>query len=90
MVRSVVMAVFAQILIGKSFAIWILNSRLLKFSRNIVDVYNAMLANQQSYERGLDDLKLTCDAYIDKLKFPECAPCSEFAVNGWTAAARHR
>lgn len=33
-----------------------------------VDIYNAMLANQQSYEHGLDDLKLTCDAYIEKCK----------------------
>lgn len=40
----------------------------IKTQQKYVDVYNAMLANQQSYERGLDDLKLTCDAYIDKLK----------------------
>lgn len=33
-----------------------------------VDVYHAMVANQKSYERGLEDLKLTCDAYIDQLK----------------------
>jgi len=33
-----------------------------------VDVYNAMLANQRAYERGLDDLKLTCDAYIEELR----------------------
>lgn len=33
-----------------------------------VDVYNAMLANQQSYERGLKDLKLICDAYIEELR----------------------
>ena len=33
-----------------------------------VDVYNAMLANQQSYERGLDDFKLTCDLYIENLR----------------------
>jgi type I restriction enzyme S subunit len=33
-----------------------------------VDVYNAMLANQQSYERGLEDLKLVCDAYIEELR----------------------
>lgn len=32
-----------------------------------VDIYNAMLANQQSYERGLEDLKLVCDACIDML-----------------------
>lgn len=33
-----------------------------------VDVYNAMLANQQSYEHGLADLKLVCDAYIEDLR----------------------
>ena len=27
-----------------------------------------MLANQQSYERGLDDLKLVCDGYIEDLR----------------------
>ncbi len=32
-----------------------------------VAVYNAMLANQRSYERGLDDLKLVCDGYIENL-----------------------
>ena len=35
--------------------------------RKYVAVYNAMLANQQSYEHGLDDLKLVCDAYIENL-----------------------
>ena len=29
-----------------------------------VNVYKAMTANQQSYERGLEDLKLVCDGYI--------------------------
>ncbi|MGN1442320.1 MAG: restriction endonuclease subunit S [Acutalibacteraceae bacterium] len=33
-----------------------------------VDIYNAMVANQQSYERGLEDLKLTFDALIDEVK----------------------
>lgn len=33
-----------------------------------VDIYNAMVANQQSYERGLEDLKLTFDALIDTIK----------------------
>lgn len=40
----------------------------LEIQQKYVDVYNAMLANQQSYERGLDDLKLTCDAYIENLR----------------------
>lgn len=33
-----------------------------------VAIYKAMLANQQSYERGLDDLKLVCDGYIEDLR----------------------
>lgn len=36
-----------------------------------VDIYDAMVANQKAYEQGLDDLKLTCDVYLDKLK-KEC------------------
>ena len=33
-----------------------------------VDVYNAMLENQKSYERGLDYLKVVCDAYIEEFR----------------------
>lgn len=40
----------------------------IDIQQKYVDIYNAMLANQQSYERGLEDLKLVCDGYIDKLK----------------------
>lgn len=36
--------------------------------RKYVDIYNAMVANQQSYECGLEDLKLTFDALVDNLK----------------------
>lgn len=39
----------------------------LPIQQKYVDIYNAMLANQQSYERGLEDLKLVCDAYIENL-----------------------
>lgn len=40
----------------------------LAIQQKYVDVYNAMVANQKAYERGLDDLKLTCDALIDNYK----------------------
>lgn len=40
----------------------------LQIQQKYVDIYNAMLANRQSYERGLEDLKLVCDAYIEKLR----------------------
>lgn len=33
-----------------------------------VDIYKAMVANQQNYERGLKDLKLVCDGYIEDLR----------------------
>lgn len=51
----------------------------IEIQQKYVDVYNAMLANQQSYERGLDDLKLTCDAYIEELrrKLP-CEPIGPY------------
>ena len=45
-----------------------LNVPPLTVQQKYVDVYNAMLANQKSYERGLEDLKLTCDAYIEDLR----------------------
>jgi len=34
----------------------------------VVAIYNAMKKNQESYEGGLEDLKLTCDAYIEELR----------------------
>ncbi|MEW8985087.1 MAG: restriction endonuclease subunit S [Bacillus anthracis] len=40
----------------------------MTIQQKYVDVYNAMLANQQSYERGLEDLKLVCDGYIEDLR----------------------
>lgn len=40
----------------------------LSIQQKYVNVYNAMVANQKAYERGLEDLKLTCDAYIEDLR----------------------
>lgn len=40
----------------------------LSIQQKYVDVYNSMLANQKAYERGLDDLKLVCDATIENFK----------------------
>lgn len=47
----------------------------LAIQQKYVDVYNAMLANQKCYERGLEDLKLVCDAYIEDLR--QKIPCEE-------------
>lgn len=43
----------------------------LTVQQKYVAVYQAMLANQQAYERGLDDLKLVCDGYIEHLQKTE-------------------
>ena len=40
----------------------------LQTQQKYVNVYDAMCANQQAYEKGLDDLKLICDAYIEELR----------------------
>ena len=40
----------------------------LPAQQKYVDIYKAMVANQQSYERGLEDLKLSIDAVIDRVK----------------------
>ena len=40
----------------------------LPTQNKFVDVFKAMVANQQSYERGLEDLKLVCDGYIEDLR----------------------
>ena len=51
----------------------------LPIQQKYVEVYNAMLANQQCYERGLEDLKLVCDAYIEDLRrnIP-CEPIGQY------------
>lgn len=40
----------------------------LEIQRKYVAIYESMLANVRSYEKGLDDLKLVCDSYIEKLR----------------------
>lgn len=42
-----------------------------------VKVYLSMLENQKNYERGLDDLKLVCDGYIEDLR--RKMPCEEIS-----------
>lgn len=47
----------------------------LDIQEKYVAIYNAMVKNQQSYEKGLEDLKLVCDAYIEDLR--RNIPCEE-------------
>lgn len=57
----------------------------LPTQQKYVDIYKAMVVNQQSYERGLEDLKLVCDGYIEDLRrkmsckkiAPYIAACNE-------------
>lgn len=53
----------------------------LHIQQKYVEVYKSMLANQQCYERGLEDLKLVCDAYIEDLrrKIP-CEPIGKYLI----------
>lgn len=39
-----------------------------EIQQKYVDIYKSMVANQQSYARGLEDLKLVCDGYIEDLR----------------------
>ena len=47
----------------------------IDIQQKYVDIYNAMISNQECYERGLEDLKLTCDVYIENLR--RQMPCEE-------------
>ena len=40
----------------------------IEVQQKYVDIYNAMVENQKSYEKGLEDLKLVCDGYIEDLR----------------------
>ncbi len=54
-----------------------LNLPPLPIQQKYVDIYRALLANQRAYERGLEDLKLACDATIENLR--RKMPCEEIA-----------
>ena len=40
----------------------------LPTQQKYVNIYHSLIANQQSYERGLEDLKIVCDSYIENLR----------------------
>lgn len=40
----------------------------IEIQQKYVDIYKAILENQKIYEKGLNDLKLTCDGYIEDLR----------------------
>ena len=47
----------------------------IQTQKKYVTVYNSMVSNQQSYERGMEDLKLVCDGYIEDLR--RTMPCKK-------------
>lgn len=50
--------------------------------KRFVSIYKAMVANQQNYEQGLDDLKLTCDGYIENLRRNHpCQKIGQYLLN---------
>lgn len=50
----------------------------IDIQKKYVNIYKAIVANQQSYERGLEDLKLICDVYIEDLK--RKIPCEKVGI----------
>lgn len=40
----------------------------MEIQRKYVAIYKSMLENQKNYENGLEDLKLTCDAFIEDIR----------------------
>ena len=53
----------------------------LAIQQKYVNIYKAMLSNQQSYERGLEDLKLVCDGFIEELRrSSDCKPIGDYVL----------
>lgn len=40
----------------------------ISVQQKFVDIYKAMVANQQSYECGIEDLIFVCDSTIEEFK----------------------
>lgn len=47
----------------------------IDIQKKYVNIYNAMVANQQSYECGLEDLKLSFETLIDRYKYVANKKC---------------
>ena len=47
----------------------------IDIQRKYAAIYESMLANQRSYEQGLNDLKLSCDIMLDRCKRTEARIC---------------
>lgn len=45
-----------------------LNLPSIEIQRKYSAIYSGILENQRCYERGLEDIKLVCDAYVERLR----------------------
>lgn len=52
----------------KTFCDIEINLPPLSVQKKFIAVYNALIENKKVYERGLDDLKLVCDGFIENLR----------------------
>lgn len=52
----------------------------LEIQQKYVNVYKAMVANQKVYEKGLDDLKLVCDAIFSNYNTENCQQIKNIIV----------
>lgn len=43
----------------------------IETQRRYAEIHNSMVENQRNYERGLEDLKIVCNAYIERLRRKE-------------------
>ena len=52
-----------------------------KIQQKYVNIYKAIVENQKNYSKGLEDLKLTCDSYIEELrKENECEEIGKYLL----------
>ena len=52
----------------------------LDIQKKYVAIYEALTKNQQAYAKGLEDLKLVCDGYLDQLKGKNVKPLNELLI----------
>ena len=50
----------------------------ISIQQKYVDIYKALVANQKSYERGLEDLRLVCDGHFDVAKKRKTLPLGNY------------
>ena len=52
----------------------------IDIQKKVVNVYLALVENQKTYEQGLADLKLVCDAYIEEKRFEKPVKIGDLVI----------